>query len=323
VARKPFRIPKVDLMDVLGRLVEGRKLIGYILGGAIVLAILYCNLTDPFYTSQATIAPAPTGDTSSLAQYANLAASVGINLGTAADQTPFNEFVTLLRSRKLADRLANEKGFLQGVFHREWDPDTKTWHPAGVTGYIKSFVFVIFGMPGYQPPDGERLYNYLQDNLDITTNFETNFVTLSYDNPDPKFAQRFVDLVHRDSDSILREGAKQDSEQRIRYVEEELKTTTTNDARSVLIAMLSTEKQKAMLVNADRYYVADVVDPSAQTTLPSWPNVPVVLALALFFGLFAGSALVLAKDRLLRLLNWTRGTIRRWQLSAAPTPPGE
>jgi uncharacterized protein involved in exopolysaccharide biosynthesis len=117
---------------------------------------------------------------------------------------------------------------------------------------------------------------------------------------------------------MVKKSKRADSIARISYLDQKLQTVTFADQRSILIALLAQEQQKLMLIEADKDFVAQIIDPPIVPKSPSSLS-PVTIALisAVMGTLLAGIILMLmSEERLERSREWFRLRTRRlpsWQ----------
>jgi uncharacterized protein involved in exopolysaccharide biosynthesis len=112
-------ISLVDLAAVLWR----RKLliVGFTIIAAI-LSVLYAVQIPNSFSAQTVILPIAQDKSSSLSQYAGLAAMAGINLPSGGTASPTSKIMVILKSRTLAERLVDKLGLVDRLREKSKKP---------------------------------------------------------------------------------------------------------------------------------------------------------------------------------------------------------
>lgn len=281
----------------------------------LLLGFLYLQAAKPSYQSMITVVPAATGTTpgsgllNSVAGLASVVNAAG--LGTLGNSN-VEEYMAILQSRRVADRLAKNSYVMSMAFPKDWDNTSKRFVPPdGLQGVLSHIYRTVFAVPPWHNPTGEDLQTYLVKKLNIATNPDGSIITVAFSHRNPEFSARFLYMVHSEADSIMREDAKLRSERRIAYLENLLQKTTPADQRMALIGMLSTEEQNAMLATVDKYYSASVLDMSEPDYWPHWPQGFLLIIALMIAGPLLGGLLVATglDSRVVALVSKSRGTL--------------
>jgi hypothetical protein len=213
-----------------------------------------------------------------------------IGSSSSSDVQPFDLYQALIVSPRLAQRVINkDPEVLRKVFYKEWDPAAKTFRPPhdAISMTMRAFNWV-FGLPGWRPPDATRLANWLSENLSITAVNSTSMQQIQFSTPYPAFGIRFFKELNDEADSVIREQATRLTDAQIAYLENKLAQTQTVDYRQTILGLLSAQETTRMSINKDLPYASAVLQNSYASTLPTWPQPLILLAVAVFVGLVLG-----------------------------------
>lgn len=286
----------LDIVRIGRTILAGWRSVVCVTAASFLLATAYLHFAKQQYTATMMVSPvvASSNLSSSLSTLAAGAAALGISTGPS-QVSDFQKFEALLTSRKIADAIAQQPALMHALFPDSWDAQNNRWRaPHDIVSILKQACRAVLAMPTWQQPTGEDVVDYLSDELTVSTSDSTGLLVLSFEHPDPKIARDLLNQLYRLSDDSLRAVARQNSQRRIEYLKQHLSETSQNDLHLALINVLSGEQQNAMLIAANRYYAAEVIDPPTLMRDPSSPRTVVVIALSLFCGIVLGSIIALA-----------------------------
>lgn len=265
------------------------------------IAILYLHMATPLYTGELKVTPttnarSPTiGSTGGLG---GLAAIAGFS-GSGGEPTKFDLFLEMLTTRALADELATDPKIMRTIFSTEWNEQTGRWsEPKSHTSNIRHLVGAMVGerqLP-WQPPSGRRLQQHIAKNLNVTRQTQKNPVTyIRYDSPDPRFSEYFLDHLSSAADRAVRRRVLTEGRAYLTYLEGRLPNIFAADQRRALIDIMSEQERVLMMASAGVSFAAARVERPLAPRTPTWPRVPVVLALGVIAGAVIGAVLALVR----------------------------
>jgi hypothetical protein len=268
----------------------------------LLLAIIYLNVTKPTYTVTFKITPAISSSSRSAAsRLGNLASLAGINIPQDDNSMGFEVYLVELQGRAAAAELVRNQPLMRRLFPKEWDDATGQWRqpPSGILHPLAQGVKFLFGMKQlpWSPPDGARVEKILDDDVHISKTPYTPVVTISMDSKDPETASLLLWSLHQTVDDFIRQRTLKRTERYIAYLTKQLALATVNDYREALITSLVEQQKARMTASSGLPFAAEPVEPPVIASLPSSPNGPVVIFLALMFGLAAGGLVGLLLDR--------------------------
>ena len=260
------------LLDYLAVLVKRKGLIfsaGFI-GG---LAALIVTFTIPdVYRSQATIMPRPR-DEDHGAKISDLQDFVGVTgeivrFGAWGD---IDKFEIMLKSRELTRRVVDRYDLMPDLFEDQWDPLMDGWKECPA-------------------PTFQDAYRLLMGMLKVSRQSNIDFLTLAFENEDPRFAKIMVANYLAELSESLRQETLEEARENKRFLEKQIEETPDVLLREKLWILLSKEIQKAIFLKAQRYHGFIVLDPPVAPD----PDKKIKPNRALIFILSVMAALVVA-----------------------------
>lgn len=272
-------------------------------------------LMAPVYTATALVGPADNSDDPFGAGASALAGGVGglakhLHVGSMLGQggsDPFNEYVSLLTSTRLASVLVTRDHILPIVFADEWDAANKRWYPrSGFVDQVIDSAKRLLGRPVKAAPDVDDLAKFFDTNLNVDLSLETNFATATLKFRDPAEAERLLDLILLEADNIIRQDKRRDVSARIAYLNDALEHLTLADQKPAMIDVLSQQQQEMMMIASDHRYASILIDSPHAPLKPTSPvpTVDAAIAFALAcFSWFGAVRLTPRSGRLRRILE--------------------
>ena len=296
----------------------------------LAISTLYLVIATPKYT--VTMILGPSEDILPPANSTNSITALAMMRGASTNpQARFDILTSLFHSTVVADRMARNPEILRTVFDDEWDPDTKSWHPShSVTAVPGMLLDMIFGRPGWHPPSGYRLEQYIEKRVQIEPFGDASTVSkiagldpdlkeVTFEFKDPRFGVLFLRALYDTADSEMRQAALTRSTTYIAYLEKKLATVQLGEHRQALTDLLIDQERSLMLTQSKLPYAARLLSPPTASTYPTNPNVLLVLLASVLIGIFLGVLWIVSMEHsfiaVLRALAERIAT--RWRSLAA------
>ena len=265
----------------------------------VAAAVMYLNNAAYLYTAELRVTPVESSASAGkLAGLAGLASVAGLSLPQDSSGMSFSLYLAGLRSREVAERLADQPEIRRTLFANEWNEQRQTFEePSSPLGAFAKGLKKVLGLPIYAwtPPDAARLHDRLQQDLVVVQDPKTPVVTISFSHTDPEFAARLLTATHEAVDAYLRRKALARSGQYISYLSTKLATVTLAEHRAAIAEALSEQERTRMLASSSLAYAAEPFGRAVVSMKPTSPRPAVVLSIALIVGLLAGGLAVLAR----------------------------
>lgn len=253
-----------SLADVAAMLWARRLWVG---GGALlgaVLAALAMLLCVPRYHAEMLVSPAAQivrAGSAALAgeyDYAVLPyVAKPMDQSASADFVRFEKIVT---GRAVAEILFRSAKIREGVARD------------------RRFRFEGGGAAGMSPA---ALADYLARTVRVDPVGATDLRRISYEHPEPGFAEFLLASLHAAADGTIRDQARRQAAERRDYLETAMASNPNPDHRRALTTLLMREEEVAMMIAMDQPYAAALAEAPAASARPVWPR------RSLFFPVFA------------------------------------
>ncbi len=262
-----------------------------------VLGCIYCAVSKPVYVANALIGPpSPSPSTSILSGMDSPISGVSKKLfggGSQGANDPYQEYLALIRSPRLYKVLIKQDRILPVIFPERWDQEMQAWRKKSLQlGFIRG----MFHLPNKDGPNVDDLKRYMENHLSVSevspsgsapTLSSATYTQVSFRYRDPAEAERLLDLILYETDSLIREDRRQDIVARTAVIKKELLNATQSDERATLIGILSSQEQLYTVIKADNRFASTLIVPPYASVTPESPPGPkklllYVLAASLF-----------------------------------------
>lgn len=236
---------EIDLIELFKIFWAEKLLIVFLTAIGSGLGVAYALLATEWYKAEVTLAPTVVDPMSGIsAQLGGLASLAGIGGlgGSAGDRSV--EAVATLTSRELARDFIEDHDLIQRIFEDEWDPASQRWRAED---------------PEDWPDARDAVKFFLEDMLSVTQDRKTQLITLSLTWTDPKEAAAFATELVARVNSQMGKRAEVESEDNLRYLNEELTRTKIVTLQQSVSRLIEVEMQKLMMArNSDDYAVRTI-----------------------------------------------------------------
>lgn len=292
----------INLREVVRRILRGWWIIVLTVLGSVGVAFLYLDRAPVEYTATLIISSVDEGAASSVASpeaVGALSALLGGGTSQSESVSDFTRFRYLMVSRALARRLVERHDMLKVVFASEWNEIEQRWSPPGsLNADVRRWLGELFDVPWYTEPSVDRLAAYLESRLDVANLETTPMVTVAFNHRDGEFARRLLDTIYDETDQLLREQDRSNTEEAVTYLGEALTRASLVEHRLALQQLLLRNLAKLMLLDTDQPFAARMLEPPYVSPLPTSPKVNLVLIVAFVGGAILGLVMVFFVDAL-------------------------
>lgn len=299
----------LDVARIARQIWEGRLTVIVVTAVVTLLTILYLHTQVFSYSATMTLVPTQGQNQSGsgASQLGGLAAMAGISLGSAQTTSPFTIYTDALTTRDVADEIIRrDPRVLQRFFKYEWNDQTGRFEePGGLRHAIAGIVKPVLGLPvnHWTPPGGADLQAYIVEAVRPVVDPKRPVITMTYFNPDPRFAAYFLDLVHQSTDTVLRRMTLDRSSKYAKYLEDKLTTAQSADLKQVLAQSLSQQETLLMMSSSNTYFAAQPLGVPVVSMFPVQPRGSVILVAGVIAGLVLGCFLATQRETLLGFLR--------------------
>jgi hypothetical protein len=249
--------------------------------------------------------------------------------GGSSGNDPFQEYLQLLQSSRLAAELAQKDNLLPVIFYKRWDAQNERWKEPGVLSNVISSIKKFLHQPVTQHPDSDALQDYLSKNFDVSSANTgrglaaltgPNYMVASLQFTDHDKTATILNTILRRADEIIRQEQLRDVDARIAYIKSELPNVTQAEQREALIETLSEQEELQIMMVADQRYASTMIDVPHVDPKPTFPPSPLsALVSAAFWSvvLWVGIVAVESRSRLVRRATWPFRSLSRREVGTA------
>jgi uncharacterized protein involved in exopolysaccharide biosynthesis len=203
----------------------------------------YALLATPIYRATTVLAPARHSRTEGeTAQVSGLAAVAGLEVGVRNSET--EEALAVLRSREFTENFISANNLMPQLFPEKWSLRTGTWKVDDQ----------------HRPTPGKAYRLFDKKIRSVVQDKKTGLITVNIDWRDRQAAALWAnDLVQR-LNAEMRARAITKADASVRFLENELQTTSTVEVRNTISRLLESEVKQRMLADVTPEYSFSVVD---------------------------------------------------------------
>jgi hypothetical protein len=302
---KQYNDYEIDLKLSFLRLWRAKLFILFVSFVFVLFASVRLQTSDRQYTITQKLTPVTQSEQqkSPFSQFGGLASLAGINVAPASDD--FNIYKELMTSVEVSRFIIRNKDLIKEIYASEWDSSKNSFSKppiSNVKRHINKFKRLLTGNNEviYQPPNARRLSMYIYKNLFVETDADTGFLTIQAETPKPDMMLSLIQEVTKATDNIMRQRYINFSLEPLDFYKEKLRVSRSREHREALAELIMIEEQKLMLASRGKYFTAEPFIDPVISLYPTSPKPKLALTVALIFGLFIGSGIVLVRHTLAR-----------------------
>lgn len=280
-----FDNEEIRIIDLWRLFMRQKWVIAGISGLILMAGVGASFLMTPIYRIEVLLAPVDDTQNKGLSalagQFGGLASFAGVDLGSS--NTFKDEAIALLKSRQFTEEFIRDRQLLPILFYKKWDSGPKRWKSED---------------PDDIPTMWDANELFAEKIRSVHEDKKTGLITLALEWIDPGQAVDWAeDLVKRINER-MRQRAIAEAQNSLRYLNEELKRTSATEIQQAIYGLIEAQTKTMMLANVRDEYAFKVIDPPAVPDPDEYekPNRPVIAALSLMLGLFAGVLVGIWRD---------------------------
>lgn len=297
---KDHSIPddETSFLELIYTLWYGKWIIFSVTAFASILGVIYSLSLPNVYTSKALLVPVNSSNSISgaLGSLGGLAGLAGVNLSAGGDES---------NSAKALEKITSLSFFENNILTNISLPDlmaVKSWDSKkNILVFDESIynsessTWVKDDSNKDQTPSAQKSYRVFIQHISVGQDIKSGFVTLAVKHQSPFIAKQWAELVINEVNAFYREKDKLESEKAVRYLNQQIEMTRLSEVRQVLAQLLQEEIKKLSLIEADKFFVFDYIDPPAVMERKSAPKRAVICILSALLGGMLSILLVLIR----------------------------
>ncbi|MDC1429237.1 Wzz/FepE/Etk N-terminal domain-containing protein [Emcibacteraceae bacterium] len=247
-----------------------------IVGFAIMAGISF--MIPPTFKSTVTLALSDQFIDNTSGNLSALSSLVGIGGGAGSGDQSF-AFYGIMTSNEIAGKFIQKNKLKPLLLEKMWDQKNGHWKDQEEPSLLEAILY------------------FKDDVLQISKDTVTGFITVSIKSPEPELAKQWVTQFTVFVNDELAKRQKNQSNNNIVYLKEQLQVSEVLAIRQQLSEMLTKELTTLMLVNTSEEYAYQIIDSAFVPEIPDSPNKKTLALFGLLMGLLIGSVYILFKSR--------------------------
>ena len=300
---------EIDFIDFFKIISEGKWIIISITSLACVIVVIYSLLLPNIYQSKALLVPNESSS-STLNDYGGLASIAGLSI--APKQGPESNSYKAIE--KLNTLSFFENNILPNIFLpnlmaiEKWDPKKnkiiydEEIYDATQNKWVRDFTY-----PQKLIPSSQESFSKFKEQIIISQDRLTGFVTIVSKHQSPYVAKNWVELIVDEVNSFYREKDKEEAEKAANYLNMQIIETNFSEIKQVTAELLEQEIQTLTLIEANDFYVYEYIDPPAVMEEKSEPRRSIICIMGAFIGLIISIVVVFLRHLYINKANLLNG----------------
>ena len=262
---------EINLLELLQVLWEGKIFIVSLTAFASIFGVLYSLSLPNVYESKALLVPVDSSSSISgaLGSYQGLAGLAGINLPSGGGgEANSAKAMETIKSLSFFEKNILTNIFLPDLMALEsWSSDTNT------VIYDES-VYEMSTNSWRDKPSNQQAYReFTEKHLKLNKDKNSNFITISIKHQSPFLAKQWAEVAISEVNNFYRQKDKEESEKAVNYLN-----------KQVLAKLVQEETKKLALIDANKFYVFEYIDPPAVMEKKSEPSRSTICIISAFLG---------------------------------------
>ena len=291
---------EIDLRELFYTLLEGKWIIVSVTAIASIIGVIFSLSLPNVYESKTLLAPVnPSNNIAgALGNYGNLAGLAGINLPSDDDAGNSAKAIKKITSLNFFEKNIMTNIYLPDLIaFNSWNSNTNTVdyddnvYDASTNNWIRDYSYPKQKIPSAQ----EGFVVFMSKHLNLIEDKKSGFVTLSVKHQSPHIAKQWAELIVDEVNSFYRQKDKSKSEKAVSYLNQQISMTGLSEIKQVLAQLLQEETKKLTLIEANKYYVFEYIDPPAVMEQKSEPIRSIICILSALLGGMLGVLFVVIR----------------------------
>lgn len=289
----------LNIYEILAFIIKEKLLIFLIASLFSLSGLLYSISLPNIYQSKAILAPniVYSSQSNLLGAYNNLTSLAGISSAPEANQVNYLKALKKIKTLSFFEESILPNIFLPNLMAvKSWDSKTnEIVYDKNV--YKKTNDPLIHKNMGFKkdlPSVQDSYYEFLK-HININQDLKTSFITIEVKHQSPYIAKIWANLLIDEINEFYREKDKLSAERSIEYLYARIAETSFAEIKQTIASLIQQETKTLTLIEADKFYVFEFIDPPAVMEKKSEPARALICIISAIAGLMFGIFFVFAK----------------------------
>ena len=259
---------EIDILELFHVLIQGRWIIISLTSLVSIIGVVYSLYLPNIYESKALLVPVDSSSSISgaLQNYSGLAGLAGISLPSANPKSNSIKAIETIGSLSFFENNLMPQIFLPDLMAvKSWNFNTKTLayddsiYNENSSTWVRDSSYQAKQKPSAQ----ESFAVFKSKHLNISEDKLNGFITLKIRHQSPFLAKKWAELIVEEVNSFYRKKDKSESERAVIYLNQQISKTSLSEIKQVIAELLQQETQKLTLIESNKSYVFEYIDPPA------------------------------------------------------------
>ena len=302
-----FKDDQIDFKELFHVLYEGKRIFLSVVSIFSLAALIYSLSLPNIYQSSALLSPieSQNGINQTIKNYGGLASLAGINLQSQTGDSKTTKAISKLGTLSFFEDNILPNIFLPDLLAVEsWDVTSNSFnYNKDLYDADKGIWVRDFSYPQSQVPSAQEAFHTFIENLKISTDLETGFVTLSIKHHSPFIAKLWAELVVKEINDFFRIKDQAEAQAALEYLNMQIAQTSFAEIKQVIAQLLQQKTQQLTLIEVSDFYVFEYIDPPVVMETKSEPKRSIICILGALIGFIVGIIIVLIRHYALKTEN--------------------
>ena len=284
-------VDEIDLRQLLDAIWQGKWVVVILTVTFSIASIAYSLSLPDIYKSRALLSTVDSDSSSNaMNSIGGLASIAGINLSAQVGGNT-TKAITKLNTLSFFKENILPNIFLPDLMAIEtWDAKSNTiyYDKSSFNNKTKTWIGDI--------PSPQKSHKEFMDLMQISTDRDTGFVTLSIKHQSPQIAQLWIELIVTQLNYFFRTHDKIEAKAAMDFLNTQMAQTSYTEIKQVIAELLQKKMQQLTLIEANSYYVFSYLDPPMVMEEKVEPNRKSILMLGAVFGGLLGILIVISRE---------------------------
>lgn len=288
---------QIDLVELFSVLTKRIRFIASITIFFSIIGIIYSLLLPNIYKSEALLAPVDESSSlggGALDQVSGLAGLAGFALPSIDSGSNASKAIQVMGSLSFFENHIMPKIFLPDLMAvKSWDDQkNKIIYDEGVFKKNSNSWINDSSNSEISFPSAQKSFEVFKGHFNMLQD-ENGYIVLSMKHQSPLIAKEWIEIFVEEINSFYRQKDKLESEKAVIYLNKQIANTTYSEIRAVTASILEKEIQKLTLIEANKDYVFEYINPPSVMEKKSEPYRSLMVIYFTIFGLMLSGILVL------------------------------
>ena len=242
----------------------------------LLCAYFYILTATEEYLITAEVAPVQSSSMSSgLGGINQITASLGLGTVGNTSSIEFEKFKKILYAEETAQLFIDTDDPRVMIFGDRFDPLNGNVIKFTIKDRLKGFIYRLLGRKRDLIIDKKTLSNYVQSEISISIDRQTDFITFSFMHQDKDIGISFLSNLIEVADKVIKLSERQKTSYSMDYLKSQISTTKINEHRQALVNGLTYYEIQMSILGDDSPYAASFIKKPTATRQPVSPSISI------------------------------------------------